>query len=78
MNRKELATRISTTDPISGADIKNPDASPFVIEGNGEGALTIQFENGENKKAYLEIQTEYPGKDFTFNLDNPARKGTER
>lgn len=70
--------RISTTDPISGADVKNPDRSPFVIEGQGEGALKIYFENEENRKAYLEIQTEHPGEDFTTNLDNPARMGTER
>jgi len=64
--------RISTTDPISGADIKNLDASPFVIEGEGEGALKIYFENEENKKAYLGIATEHPGEDFTTNLNNPV------
>ena len=64
--------RISTTDPISGADIKNLDSSPFVIEGEGEGALKIFFENEENKKAYLEIATEHPGEDFTTNLNNPV------
>jgi hypothetical protein len=75
---KEHAMRISTTDPISGADIKNPEGCPFVLEGKGEGALKIYFENEDNKKAYLEIQTEHPGEDFTTNLDNPARMGTER
>ncbi len=69
--------RISTTDPISGADIKNLDKSPFVIEGKGDGALKIFFENEDNKKAYLEIQTEHPGEDFTINLDNPSRMGSE-
>lgn len=71
-NRKEHAMRISTTDPISGADVKNIEGSPFVIEGKGEGALKIFFENEENKKAYLEIQTEHPGEDFTTNLNNPV------
>ena len=70
--------RISTTDPISGTDVKNTDGSPFVIEGEGEGALKIFFENEENKKSYLEIQTEHPGNDFTTNLDNPSRMGTEK
>lgn len=64
--------RITTTDPISGADIKNPDGRPFVLEGKGEGALKIYFENEANKKAYLEIQTEHPGEDFTTNLNNPV------
>ena len=70
--------RIETTDPISGFTIKNPEGRPFVIEGQGEGALKIYFENEEDKKAYLEIATEHPGEDFTTNLDNPARMGTER
>jgi len=69
---KEHAMRISTTDPISGADIKNPEGRPFVIEGKGEGALKIYFESEDNKKAYLEIQTEHPGEDFTTNLNNPV------
>ncbi len=64
--------RITTTDPISGADVKNLEKSPFVLEGKGENALKIYFENEENKKAYLEIQTEHPGEDFTTNLNNPV------
>lgn len=70
--------RIETTDPISGVTIKNPEGRPFAIEGQGEGALKIYFENEGNKKAYLEIATEHPGEDFTTNLDNPARMGQER
>lgn len=64
--------RISTTDPISLRDVSNPAGHPFVIEGTGDNALKIYFENEENKKAYLEIQTEHPGKDFTTNLNNPV------
>ena len=64
--------RISTTDPISGADIENPEGRPFVVEGKGENALKIYFENEDNKKAYLEIQTEHPGEDFTTNLNTPV------
>lgn len=70
--------RIETTDPISGITIKNPEGCPFVIEGQGEGALKIFFENEDDKKAYLEIATEHPGNDFTTNLDNPVRMGQER
>ena len=43
-----------------------------MIEGAGEGALKIYFENEENKRAYLEIAVEHPGDDFTYNLNNPA------
>lgn len=47
--------RITTTDPISGADVKSLEKSPFVLEGKGENALKIYFENEENKNAYLDI-----------------------
>lgn len=70
--------RIETTDPISGVTIKNPEGHPYVIEGQGEGALKIYFENEENKKVYLDIETEHPGEDFTTNLDNPAPMGKEK
>ena len=69
--------RIETTDPISGVTLKNPEGRPYVIEGQGDGALKIFFENEENKKAYLDIATEHPGEDFTTNLDNPSRMGSE-
>lgn len=64
--------RVSTTDPIGLREVPNPETHPFVIEGAGENALKIYFENEENRKAYLEIQTEHPGKDFTTNLGNPV------
>lgn len=70
--------RVQTTDPISGVTLKDLEGRPYVIEGQGEGALKIYFENEENKKAYLEIETEHPGKDFTTNLDNPAPMGKEK
>lgn len=63
--------RITTTDPISLHDVENPDQHPFVIEGEGESAIKIYFENEENKQTYLEISVEHPGSDFTTNLDNP-------
>jgi YHS domain-containing protein len=69
--------RITTTDPISGADVKDLENSPFVLEGKGDNALKIYFENEENKNAYLDIQTEHPGEDFKTNLDNPSKMGSE-
>lgn len=64
--------RISTTDPISGNDVKNPPNAPFVIEGSGDDALKIYFESEENKQAYLDIEVQHPGRDFTVNLSNPV------
>jgi len=61
---------VSTTDPISLVDIHNPDSHPFVIEGEGENALKIYFENEANKNAYLGIETEHPDKDVESNLEN--------
>ena len=42
--------RIETTDPISGNTIHNLDGKPFVVEGQGEGALKIYFESEANKR----------------------------
>jgi hypothetical protein len=64
--------RVSTTDPISMNDVPNPGDHPFVIEGSGDSALKIYFENEDNRQAYLEIAVEHPGEDFSTNLDNPA------
>ena len=69
--------RIETTDPITGNTIRNPEGYPYIIEGQGEGALKIYFESEDSKNAYLEIETEHPGKDFTTNLDNPQPMGRE-
>jgi len=63
--------RISTTDPISLHDVTDIEHAPHVIEGEGDNALDIYFESEENKQAYLDIDVENPGKDFTVNLDNP-------
>ena len=64
--------RVTTTDPITLKEVPNPAGHPFVIEGAGDSALKIYFENEDTKKAYLEIATEHPGKDFTTNLNNPV------
>ena len=42
--------RVSTTDPITLREVPNPATHPFVIEGAGENALKIYFENEDNKR----------------------------
>ncbi|MDH5229881.1 MAG: hypothetical protein OEY38_07480 [Gammaproteobacteria bacterium] len=64
--------RISTTDPITLNDVHDLDQHPFIIEGTGDDALKIYFENEETKQQYLDIAVEHPGEDFTTNLDNPV------
>ena len=59
---------ISTTDPITLVDIQNPESHPFVIEGEGETALKIYFENEENKQTYLGIDAEHPGEELDTNI----------
>jgi hypothetical protein len=62
---------ITTTDPMTGEDIVHPETKPFVIEGSGHLAVKIYFESEESRRAYLDIEIEHPGNDFTVNLDNP-------
>lgn len=69
--------RISTTDPISMNDVPDPGNHPFVVEGEGDGAIKIYFESEENKQAYLDIAVEHPGEDFSTNLDNPSPMGLD-
>lgn len=69
--------RTETTDPITGNTVRPTENQPFVIEGKGENALKIFFENEDSRRAYLEIEVEHPDKDLP-NLDNPARMGDER
>lgn len=63
---------ISTTDPVSLVVIQNPESHPFVVEGEGDNALKIYFENEENKNAYLGIEAEQPAEDFETSVDNPG------
>ena len=67
--------RISTRDPTTLNDVPDPENHPYVIEGEGDSAIKIYFENEENKKAYLDIAVEHPGEDFETNLDNPQPMG---
>ena len=49
----EDAMIVSTTDPISLVNIENPETHPFVVEGVGEAALKIYFENEMNLSRIL-------------------------
>lgn len=62
---------VSTTDPITMHDVKDPESHPFIIEGEGDNALKIYFESEDTKREYLDISVEHPGSDFTTNLNNP-------
>lgn len=49
---------ITTTDPITGEDIRNPEFKPFVIEGRGHLAIKIHFESEETRRQYLDLAGE--------------------
>jgi hypothetical protein len=51
---------ITTTDPITGEDIRNIEFKPFVIEGRGHLAIKIYFESEETRRQYLDIAGEEP------------------
>ena len=42
----------TTLDPITLNDVTDMENAPYVIEGEGDGALKIYFESEENKQAY--------------------------
>ena len=46
---------ITTTDPITGEEIRNPEYKPFVIEGRDHLAVKIYFESEETRRQYLDI-----------------------
>ncbi len=47
--------RVTTTlDPITLNDVTDIENAPYVIEGEGEGALKIYFESEQNKQRYLD------------------------
>lgn len=53
--------RIQTTDPINGKDVTVTERTPFVVEGSGEDALKIYFNSDENRRVYLDVETEALG-----------------
>lgn len=48
----------TTTDPITGCEVHNPENHPCVYEGSGDDGLEIYFENEENRQAYLHMERE--------------------
>ena len=44
----------TTLDPITLNDVTDIENAPYVIEGEGDGALKIYFESEANKQAYLD------------------------
>lgn len=55
---------ITTTDPVTGKEVINPETHPFLIEGEGEYALKIYFESEATKRAYLEHADDSAEDDF--------------
>ena len=47
---------IHTLDPMTLNDVTDLDNAPYVIEGEGQGAIKIYFESEENKNEYLEME----------------------
>ena len=45
----------STLDPISMNDVTDLEHAPYVVEGEGQNALKIYFENEAYKSEYLDI-----------------------
>ncbi|WP_455375295.1 hypothetical protein [Kaarinaea lacus] len=64
---------ISTTDPVSLVYVQNPESHPFVIEGEGDAALKIYFENEENRAAYLGLKEEHSDEEIETNLENSVK-----
>jgi hypothetical protein len=58
----------TTLDPITLNDVTDLENAPFVIEGEGDGALRIYFESEANKQEYL--NTEVHGSDDMSGLKN--------
>ncbi len=62
----------STTDPITGFDITNPEDRPHVVEGDKATGLTIYFETKGTRQTYLEMPVERPEQDMSKTLSNPT------
>lgn len=52
--------RVTTRDPMTGNDVADPRLAPFVVEGEGEGALVIYFESERSRQTYLQIPVRVP------------------
>ena len=60
---------VTTTDPITGTEVINPETHPFLIEGEGDYALKIHFESEATKKAYLEHEAALTEDDLFSDFD---------
>jgi len=58
----------TTLDPITLNDVTDTENAPYVIEGEGDGALKIHFETEANKQEYL--NTPVHGSDDMSGLNN--------
>ena len=52
--------RVTTRDPMTGGEVTATADAPFVLEGEGEGALKIYFESERSRHAYLAIPARTP------------------
>ncbi|RMG33939.1 MAG: hypothetical protein D6720_10435 [Gammaproteobacteria bacterium] len=48
--------RITTTDPMSLNDVTDLENAPYLVEGQGDQAIKIFFENEQNRQEYLEME----------------------
>lgn len=52
--------RVTTRDPMTGNEVSSLDKAPFVVEGEGNGALKIYFESDQTRQDYLAIEPRIP------------------
>lgn len=48
--------RVTTLDPISLEDVTDLENAPFVVEGEGEGAIKIYFRSEQKRREYLDME----------------------
>jgi YHS domain-containing protein len=56
---------VTTTDPITGKEVRDPEGHPFLIEGEGEYALKIYFESEATKRTYLDNEAQFSDDAFS-------------
>lgn len=56
---------VTTTDPITGKEVLDPENHPFLIEGEGEYALKIYFESEATKRVYLDNEAQFADDSFS-------------
>ncbi|MCW8955907.1 MAG: hypothetical protein OQL09_03420 [Gammaproteobacteria bacterium] len=50
-----MMMNVHTLDPITLNDVTDLEHAPYVIEGEGKGAIKIYFESEQNKREYLDL-----------------------